>query len=195
MIIERNKIFFLFIVGVLIFGCQKQFTPKPRGYMRIDFPKKEYQLFDTIFPYKFEYPIYGRITHRNPENSEPYWIDIEFPKYEGKIHISYKSINNNLIELIEDSRTFVYKHTIKAKSINEIPIVKEDKNVYGILYEMKGNTASSIQFFVTDSLDRFLRGALYFYTQPNIDSLAPVISFFKKDIDHLLHTFEWTEHK
>ena len=45
------------------------------------------------------------------------------------------------------------------------------------MYDLKGNTASSLQFFVTDSTRNFLRGSLYFNAEPNKDSLAPVMDF------------------
>ncbi|MBN2521376.1 MAG: gliding motility lipoprotein GldD [Bacteroidales bacterium] len=186
-----NYIILLFIITIFFSNCKKQYTPKPRGYMRIDFPEKEFQLFDSTYPYKFEYPKYGEIIAIGNENKEPFWIDIHFKKFNGRIHISYKNINNNLLELTEDSRTFVYKHTIKANSIEEIPIKKDSLNVYGIFYDIKGNAASSVQFFLTDSLNNFLRGSLYFYNQPNIDSMAPIINFIKKDIEHLIETFAW----
>ncbi len=186
-----NYIILLFIITIFFCNCKKQYTPKPRGYMRIDFPEKEFQLFDSTYPYKFEYPKYGEIIAKGDENKEPFWIDIDFKVFNGKIHISYKNINDNLLELTEDSRTFVYKHTIKANSIEEIPIKKDSLNVYGIFYDIKGNAASSVQFFLTDSTKNFLRGSLYFYNQPNIDSMAPVINFIKKDIEHLIETFAW----
>jgi gliding motility-associated lipoprotein GldD len=65
------------------------------------------------------------------------------------------------------------------------------RGIYGILYELKGNVASPMQFFVTDSTHHFLRGSLYFRTEPNKDSLAPVINFAQKDIRHIIETLNW----
>jgi gliding motility-associated lipoprotein GldD len=93
--------------------------------------------------------------------------------------------------MLEDSRELAYKHTIKAESINEKIFLKPGRNVYGMLYEIEGNTASSVQFYLTDSTKHFLRGALYFNIQPNKDSLAPVINFVKEDIKILMETFKW----
>lgn len=180
----------LFLI-LLISGCKNEYNPKPRGYMRIDFPDKEYQQFDSVYPYKFQYPLYSAIEADKSVNAEPYWIDIDFPELNGKIHISYKNVENNLISLMEDSRTFAYKHAIKASAIDEKLIYEPNKDVYGILYDIKGNAASSVQFFLTDSSTNFLRGSLYFYTQPNIDSLAPIINFIREDIFYLISTFEW----
>jgi gliding motility-associated lipoprotein GldD len=123
--------------------------------------------------------------------SEPCWINIEFPQFDGKVHISYKVVDNNLYEYIEDSRNLTYKHTIKADAIRETVYSNELLNVHGILYDIKGNAASSLQFYLTDSLNHFLRGSLYFNVEPDKDSLAPVIAYFKEDIVHLFESFEW----
>ncbi len=177
---------------LMAFACKPDYSPKPRGYFRIDFPGKEYQEFDsTGFPYEFEYPVYGKIVPDESKKAAPYWINIEFPRYNGKIHITYKTVENNLKTMIEDSRTLAYKHTVKADAINEKLYVDKSNKVYGVVYNIKGNTASSVQFFLTDSTRHFLRGSLYFWTEPDKDSLAPVIRFFKKDITQLIETLEW----
>lgn len=187
--IYRN-VFVVFVI-LLIVGCQSAPIPKPRGYFRLDFPEKQYRLFDSTFPYKFKYPVYGKIVKDNQRIAEPYWINIDFPKYKAKFHISYKKVNGNLDALTEDIRALAYKHTIKADAINEKQFVDPVKKVYGILYDIKGNAASSFQFYVTDSTKHFLRGALYFSTHPNKDSLAPAIDFFGKDMIVLIETLEW----
>lgn len=182
----------MFIILACIFvSCNRNYSPKPRGYLRIDFPEKEYQVFDSNFPYQFEYPVYGKIIPDDSKNAETYWMDIYFPRFEGTIHISYKSLNNNLFRYIEDARNLTYKHSIKADAIEENLFINHQDSVYGTLYDIKGNAASAVQFYLTDSAEHFLRGALYFYTQPNIDSLAPVIQFFRQDVNHLIETFKW----
>lgn len=193
------KFKFLYNIGIFLvvcllpflFSCKQKYTPKPIGYARIDFPQKEYQRYDSNCPYSFEYPNYGIIDPNPPKSNEPCWININFPNYNGTIHLSYKKINNNLPEYIEDSRTLAYKHTVKADAIYEKVYKDTLHDVYGIVYNIKGNVASSVQFFATDSIRHFLRGSLYFKTEPNIDSLSPVISYFKKDVIHLIETLEW----
>ncbi len=105
--------------------------------------------------------------------------------------MSYLAINNNFDQIIEDSRKLAYKHSIKADAINEKVFVRPEKDVYGILYEIEGNAASSVQFFLTDSVNHYIRGALYFNVKPNKDSLAPVIDFFRDDILYFIDSFEW----
>jgi gliding motility-associated lipoprotein GldD len=179
------------VLMVAASACQRNYTPKPRGYYRIDFPEHSYQLYDTAAPYKFEYPTYAVIETDNERDAEPYWINIVYPQLNGKIHFSYKPLKGNFDNIEEESRILAYKHTIKADAINERVYNHPEKNVYGMFYEIKGDAASSIQFFMTDSTHHFLRGSLYFNAIPNKDSLAPVVDFVKKDILHMIETFEW----
>jgi gliding motility-associated lipoprotein GldD len=175
----------------MIAGCEGNYTPKPRGYFRFDLPEKQYQMFDTTYPYKFEYPVYGKISKPESSTAEPYWINIAIPQYNATIYLSYKDIKNSLPELLEDTYQLVYKHTVKADAISDQPFVNASKNVYGFLYELGGNTATAVQFYVTDSIQNFMRGSLYFYSEPNKDSLAPLINSFKEDIQHIMETVQW----
>jgi gliding motility-associated lipoprotein GldD len=192
MIIPRKFYVIVVCILMLLVSCKKDNpTPKPRGYFRIDLPEKEYTTFSDDCPYKFEYPKYSKI-YRDPYgDGRPCWLNINFPDFNGNIHISYKKVNNNLAEYIEDSRELAYKHSVKAEAIAEKKYVNRGDNVYGILYDLKGNVASPLQFFMTDSTDHFLRGSLYFRTVPNKDSLAPVLDFVRKDVKHMINTLEW----
>jgi gliding motility-associated lipoprotein GldD len=171
--------------------------PKPRGYFRIDLPQHEYRLFDTTFPFQFEYPVYANIAFDEYTRSEPFWLNIYYPKYHGKIHLSYKDLRSaRLNDLIEDAHTMVYKHAPKATGIRESIVNDPANRIWGMVYTIEGRDAASpFQFYVTDSTRHFLRGALYFYTRPNNDSLQPVINFIIDDIDRMIGTLEWKESK
>jgi len=185
----KNIIPLLFILS--FFSCKNDYTPKPRGYFRIDLPENEYTQSPDILPYRFEVSKNSLIINNRKSEHELYWINIEYPQYKAAIYISYKEIKNNLSEYIDDSRGFVYKHTIKADAISEDVFIDKTKKVYGIKYNIKGDAASNTQFFLTDSTHNFVRGALYFNVTPNKDSLAPVLNYIDKDIVHLIETFEW----
>lgn len=173
-------------------GCRESYTPKPRSYYRIDFPEKKYIPYHAEgCNYSFEVPVYSRVVPFTGTMAEPCWINIEFPGYKGVIHLTYKTLDNNLNTFVEDVRTLAYKHSIKADDIIEKPFYFPDRNVNGIVYDIRGNTASSLSFFATDSTENFLSGALYFNVIPNKDSLAPVIQFFSADIEHLIKTLKW----
>ena len=187
-----NRLYLLLLV--ILFSCQQNYVPKPHAYYRIDFPDKEYRLYDSICPFKFEYPVYGKLLPDTRPTSEPCWFNVSFPKYRGTVYLSYIKINNDINRLIEENWTMLSKGAVpKADAIIPHEHAYPERNVYGTIYDIKGNAAYSVQFFVTDSVKNFLRGSLYFYTKPNQDSLAPVISFFREDIIHLMKTIQWKE--
>jgi len=167
------------------------YIPKPKGYFRIDFPKKEYRVYDSICPYSFEIPTYAFIDNDKHINADPCWLNINFPKYNAKIHLSYKVISNNLDTILNQSRDFVVKHQIKSTGIDEVVIIRDSAKVYGLVYDISGNSASNIQFYVTDSTHHFMRGALYFNSVPNIDSLKIVVDYLRTDILQMIKTFKW----
>lgn len=194
----RNIAFIL--VLSLLFSCKPEvYTPKKKGYFKIDLPEHQYQSFDEQgYPYKFEYPTYGEVIRdtsffgQKPEN--PYWINIDFPKVGGRIYLSYKIIGkqNTIESLLEDSYEMTFTvHDIKADYIDDYTFHDDIRNVHGIFYSVGGDAASAYQFYATDSTRNFIRGALYFDVAPNADSLKPVTDFLKEDIDHMLRTLEW----
>lgn len=181
----------LLVSVILATGCGDPAVPKPKGYFRITLPEKSYIPYDAPCSYSIEYPGYAVINRHPSAATDTCWMDIEFPSLKAKIHLTYFDIRNNLASLTELSRDMAYKHTIRAEAIDEKLWADDSSRVYGILYDLKGNTASSVQFFVTDSTQHYLRGSLYFTTQPNEDSLMPVISFIREDIIHLIETLNW----
>ncbi|MBS1657820.1 MAG: gliding motility lipoprotein GldD [Bacteroidetes bacterium] len=197
-----KKLTFFLIAGVsLLFAsaCERNYTPKPRGYFKITLPERSYRKFDNgSCPFTFEYPAYGVINRDSvfldtvPDN--PCWFNITFPSLNGNLYLSYKEINNShtLNDLIEDSHRLTFKHTIKADFIDE-SFLRTPQHVSGILFDVGGNAASALQFYVTDSSKHFLRGSLYFYNTPNADSIAPVLKFIRPDVIKLIETLQWNE--
>lgn len=183
-------------VSYLFISCNSVYTQKPRGYFKIAFPPHQYQVFNEQgYPYSFEYPVYARIARdtsffeAKPEN--PYWINIDFPRFDARIYISYKVIGQNSFDkLREDAYKMTFKHTYKASSIED-SVIKTPNGISGIFFNVGGNAATAKQFFVTDSVKHFLRGALYFDTTPNEDSLGIVNHFLQEDMTHLINTFRW----
>lgn len=184
----------LFLINILS-GCGHAPVPKPRGHFRIDLPEKKYILFegqDKTKPFTFEYPSYGHLSFQNENPEQTGWFNIEFPDYRAKVYLTYKDIHNDFATLMEQTyKMNVKNHISKADAIDEKTIINNEDKVYGILYDLKGNTASAVQFYVTDSIKHYLRGSLYFTAEPNADSLAPVIDFFREDVIHLIETLRW----
>jgi gliding motility-associated lipoprotein GldD len=169
------------------------YSPKPRGFFRIVFPKKEYQTYEAGCPFTFEYPKYAVIEPDRTPKAKPCWLNMQFPQFNGTLHLSYEHIlsKKEFNELIEDAHKLSFKHTVKASSIDQGSISYPDRKVYGIYYTIEGNAASSVQFYLTDSTRNYIRGALYFNTEPRLDSIQPVLTFVKKDVDAMIKSFRW----
>ena len=167
--------------------------PKPKGYPRIEFPDRMYRKAPIKnCPFTFEIPNYTSLEPVGDLNKEPCWYNLYFKPFDAILHLSYKEVNtqNKLEEYIEDSRELVFKHTIKAQEIEEREIDNK-KNIRGIFYDIKGETATSINFFVSDYNQHFLRGAFYFNEKTKIDSVQPIVDFVKNDFIHLIETLQW----
>jgi gliding motility-associated lipoprotein GldD len=176
---------------MLTASCDETYAPKPKGYFRIDLPVREYVSYQPEgCPYEFELPAYATAVAYHDSLQEPCWKYLRFPKLNGEIFLSYNPVKGDVSSLAEGARTLAYKHTVKANAIDET-IVEVPGKLYGVIYDIGGNAASSIQFYATDSTRHFLRGALYFNVPPQPDSLAPVIKFLRKDIEHLITTIKW----
>jgi len=201
MVILRTTSFLTLLVLLSTsYSCREVAIPKPKGYFRIDLPERHYIIFDqkhsnTVdMPFSFEYPAYGNLSFLSGAVDEPGWFNIEFPAYRAKIYFTYRDVNGDLDSLLDQTyKMNVKNHITKADAINEQVFNNQENKVYGILYDLKGNTASAVQFYVTDSVNHYLRGSLYFSTEPNADSLAPVIEFFREDIIHTIETLKWKE--
>jgi len=191
----KTSIFCCALIVVLA-ACNSDYTIKRKGYFKIDFPQHQYQLFDQPgYPYTFEYPVYAKIVkdttffEAKPEND--YWINIVFPQFDGKIYMSYKDVGkNDFAKLVNDAFTMTFKHTSKATEITD-SAMRTPAGLSGVFFNVGGNAATAKQFFVTDSVKHFLRGALYFDATPNEDSLAIVNDFLQADMKHLINTLRW----
>ena len=190
------RLFVVMIITGMLASCNSDYVPQPRGYYKIEFPKHEYKVFDQPgYPYKFEYPVYAEVvkdsTFFEAQAENPYWVNIVIPRFGGKIYISYKEIGKNSFDkLKEDAYKMTYKHTHKATSIED-SVMRSPEGISGVFFNVGGNAATGKQFFVTDSVRHFLRGALYFDTTPNEDSLRTVSSFLEEDMKHLINTLKW----
>ena len=94
---------------------------------------------------------------------------------------------------MSEARDLAVRHQVKATGLDQQPILRDSARVFGIFYDIAGNTASSVQFYVTDSSKHFLRGSLYFNCAPNIDSMKIVIDFLRQDVLHLVQSFKWKD--
>lgn len=193
---NRISILVAGVAVIFLMACNSVFTPKPNGYFNIGFPKKKYQVFSQAgYPYEFEYPVYAQVIKDSSFFGEatenPWWVNINFPDFNGKIHISYKEIGkNNFDTLIKHAYFLTGKHSSKAYSIEDSSM-QTMNGIHGVMFSVGGDVATANQFFLTDSTKHFLRGALYFDAAPNADSLGIVNQFLLEDMKHLINSFKW----
>ncbi len=182
---------------IIVSACQNNSTPKPMGYFRIAFPEKSYDtlssLSDHRLPFTCLVPTYSTFVEV-PSNDKSRWFNMNFPAYNATIHLTYYQMDTTLSTYIETSRSFAVQHIPKATAIKQKVISHPEHSVYGLYYNIQGSeTASPIQFYITDSTTNFLRGALYFNNVPNNDSLSPVIEFIDKDLITITETLQWRQ--
>jgi gliding motility-associated lipoprotein GldD len=209
----------LLLGSAFFFSCNSTYTSKRKGYYHIELPKHSYQKFDRPdFPYAFEYPVYGNIIQDStyfdeaPENN--YWINVDFPQYQARLFLSYKiiggkamykikesngtykdSAGTNIFDfLVNDAFNLTNKNNVVASSIKD-SVIGTSKGVSGMMFSVGGNAATAMQFFLSDTNRHFIRGALYFDATPNADSVKPVQDFLKKDLEHMINSFEWRNNR
>jgi gliding motility-associated lipoprotein GldD len=191
---------FLFIIGVfasilVIFFLKSKvdYLPKPYGYNHIILPAHDYKTLSGNFPYKFEISKHAIVLPDTSFKAEPYWINIHYPDFTADIQLTYKPVKNNVSLLksyLDDAYKLTSKHQVRAYAIEE-SVVEMPQGLTAVVVTLSGQVPTQFQFYTTDSTNHFLRGALYFQTALENDSLAPVIDFIKQDIMHMLYTLEW----
>ena len=181
-----KNIFFVCLILILA-SCAKDPLPKPSGELRLEYPAHNYKNFNQAGPFTFDFSIFSQIHNAKKEC----WFYIDYPKMKAKVFITYFPVNNDLNLHVKEAEKLVYEHTIKASSIDTKSFSYLEKKVYGNFYELKGQSASNIQFYVTDSTKHFLTANLYFNSRPKPDSLAPAVDYIKKDMLHIIDTFKW----
>ncbi len=212
-------LFGIILFTTLIESCNSSYGTRKKGYFRIDLPKRSYVTFDEPgFPYSFEYPAYARIVRDStyfdsaPEN--PYWVNIDFPQFNGRIFLSYKIIGgkafykvkgangkykdstaiNEFDKMVNDAFNLTNKNNVAATYIRD-SLIHTNNNLNGVFFKVGGNAATAKQFFLSDTTKNFIRGALYFEVTPNADSLRPVQDFLQTDLEHIINSFKWKQSK
>jgi len=182
----NRKIIYGLTLVLLMTSCTEEIQPKPKAFLRLSYNDATYQKITSDCPYTFEFSNKAIVTP-----NEKCWINISYPTLKASLNITYRPVENNLIELLKESEKLTYNHSIKADGISAQPFDDATKKVYGALSEVTGNAASPLQFHLTDSTKHFITGALYFKVQPNYDSILPAVKYVEKDIKHLMETLEW----
>ena len=184
----KKTIAFFALLLLLVFAnsCKNDVLPKPASQLRLDYPVAKYASFSNHCPFEFE--INEDAVIKEDKNCG---FSIHYPKMKATIYLTYKTVDNNLNDLLRDAQKLTYEHVIKADDILEQPYVNNDKKVYGMFYRVDGNAATNSLFYATDSIKHFVTGSVYFYAKPKFDSIMPAASYVKNDMQRLLETIKW----
>ncbi|TCK67615.1 protein involved in gliding motility GldD [Winogradskyella wandonensis] len=184
------------IFSLFLFGCGEDTLPKPSAYLRLEYPTPNYKRVDIPVPFSFEKNVLAKPISKikQSDNGNSISVDVEYPSLKGTVYLTYKKVKeNNLKDLLRDAQNLTQKHTQKADEIISNEFINENKDVYGMFYEVGGNAASQSQFYATDSINHFLSGSLYFYAKPNYDSIYPAAIYLKNDIKRVMESLEWKD--
>lgn len=183
-----KKLIFTFL-GFGVLSCGEEPQPKPTGELRLEYPAAKYVKYTSPCGFTFEHSAFAEII--NAKNN--CWYYINYPEMKARVFITYFPIKNDFALHVKESEKMVYEHTIKASSIDTKSFSYPGRQVFGNFYELQGPTASNLQFFVTDSTRHYVTANLYFNSRPKPDSLKPAVEYIKKDLLHLIDTFEWKQ--
>lgn len=181
---------------LILLACspsEKSYTPKPKGFNRINLPAAAYQSLGDAHPYTFEYSKNAIIQKDTFAMAEKDWIIVYYPKLDARIQLTYKPLNgdlNKLQNLIYDAYKLADKHQVKASSQEE-KLVQFKSGKKAVVIEIDGEVPSHFQFYVTDTSRNYLRGAVYLMHATENDSLRPVVDYMKGECLHLLETLKW----
>jgi gliding motility-associated lipoprotein GldD len=190
----RNYIFIIFIV---FFSCENYFLPKESAYLRLDYPKPEYELIDDKeFPFFFE--ANSRLSEISDIDINLESIDfiINYNQLNAQINLQYKNVNSKerLNAYILDLKTAIETHSMMANSVKIKDYSLKEKNIFGRIFDLSGSVASPYQFYLTDSINNIISGFVYFNIKPNYDSILPAINYIENDIIYLIESFDWKKH-
>ncbi len=182
------------LLSLLLLGCGDDSLPKPKGYLRLEYPDAIYEKAVIPLPFTFDKNQLSERISKVRSSGNIKGVDIKYPSLKATIYLTYKAVNqSNLDSLLRDAQNLTQKHTIKADEIAQREFLRSEDKVYGMLYEVGGDAASQSQFYVTDSVNHFLSGSLYFYAKPNYDSIYPASEYLKKDIKRIMESVRWKE--
>ena len=184
------------LLVIFCFSCGENYVPKPNAFLRLDYPDAKYENPNLDLPFTFQTNLLAEKVSSKTLNAttKSYGINIEYPSLKGTIFLTYKALENkeeNLKAFLRDAQMFTLEHTKKADEIPTYPYENNEQKAYGMLSVVKGNVASPAQFYITDSVNHFLTGSVYFKVKPNYDSILPAANYLQRDIKQIMESIKW----
>lgn len=185
------KLLSILVLSAFAMSCKNDATPKPKAFLALEYPNQVYKTY-TSDKYNFTFDKNEFASVKEVKSSA---LEIHYPSMKATIFMNYKPIEGNLNILLKDAQKLTYEHFVKADQIIEQPFVNKDHKVYGMFYNVQGDAATNIQFYVTDSVKNFVVASLYFYAHPNFDSILPATDYIQKDMRKMLESMQWKNNK
>ncbi len=132
-------------LGICCISCV-EYTPKPRGYVRIEPSKAQYKPLDLSYlPFNFDVSQTAVIEVPDQKKGVT-GLNISYPELEAKLYCSYLPITPaSLVTVETESRSFVARQIKSENSdIGRKRIPTLPQNVYGSLFLLDGESASPI---------------------------------------------------
>ena len=183
----------LLISIIIVSSCKDEvIVPKPKAFLSLKYPNPSFSKIDNELPFSFD--LNNLVTIENIlEKKGNFDIKLNYDIINVSLYLNYIKIENNFNELISQNKFNLNNHAKVAIKASKQDFSDENRKVFGTLYELIGPVASPSQFYVTDSVDNFLAGTLFFKIKPNYDSLLPAIYYVKNDIIRLIETIKWND--
>ncbi|WP_010177649.1 gliding motility lipoprotein GldD [Aquimarina agarilytica] len=182
-------------IGMLLFllfglwGCKDEVLPKPKALLSLEYNDPLYEKSVAACGFSFQKNKYAQLKKVLKKHKCGYIIN--YPKLNASMYLTYREVNNDLRKLLTDAQNLTQEHVVKADEIIPKEYVNKKSRVYGMFYDVLGNAASQSQFYVTDSVQHFLLGSIYFNVKPNYDSLYPAAKYLQRDMRYLMETIRW----
>ena len=180
----------IFFFTFMIFSCNETNLPKQNGFLRIEFKEPYYSIYeetDTLFNFYYnsgstDLDQIGNSQFLFDYNDLNLSLNLSFYNIEGSQDLEKKSRDFSLI---------LDTHTKKSNGVILREYDNNNRRIFGKLYEIKGDVASPIQFYLTDSISNFISGSVNLKFKSNYDSIYPSIQYVKNDILVLFESINW----
>ena len=183
----RFLVFILFLCTV--FSCADEVMVKPAAKLRLAYPIQNYAKTNLDCPFSFAKNEIATLSLKNNCG-----MNISYPNMKATVYLTYQQVQEGKLDaMLKEAQKLAYGHNKKANEIFEQPRVDTLNDVYGMFYIINGEAASQSQFYVTDSLNHFVSGALYFDVKPNFDSIYPAAVYLRDDIRKIMETISWED--
>ena len=106
--VKSVLIFYALAVIIYLQSCggTPDYSPKPRGFYRINYPEKKYQEYTGGCPMDFQYPVYAKIVPDSSRDAKPCWLNMQFPAFKVILakqmygHESHSNLYKGCLEIL-----------------------------------------------------------------------------------------------